>query len=68
MTRTFTNIGDNDIAIVILGTDHGADMVSVQLERGLSQTITLTDAQERNLAELMADDPEFFQTEMKVTP
>ena len=67
MTRTFTNTGNHEVAYVILGTEHGATPISIQVKRSSSVSATLTEAQDMNLAKLMADDPEFFQTEMKVT-
>ena len=68
MTRTFTNVGKHEVAYVILGTEHNAAPISIQVKRSSSANVTLTDTQERNLAALMAENPGFFKTEMKVAP
>jgi len=68
MTRTFTNTGNCEVAYVFLGNEHGADPIAIQANRGASTTVTLTEGQERNLVALRAENPGFFETEMKITP
>ena len=68
MKHTFTNIGNHEIAYVILGNENDADPIVIQVGRGKSHSIHLTEAQEKNLADLRAQDPGFFERNIEITP